>query len=1014
MAGRGRGATPSDVGLLLSPGRGRGRGRGAGGLVGGLAAGARGRGAGRGIGGRPGAEAAARATLVGSGDGEGSQLPAGRGSGARSGNAALLAAFSGAQQQRDAAARGSDARGSQREGRADTSDATEQALSGKDGGIRHNEGSNEEGKASAARKLASTHHEDHGRSSGSRPRRKRAGRHEAEVVARGTDAASARGGAGGSSPVDVDAPAPAADSEAKAHDKAVADELRVKSARSKQDTSEAEPECLVCIEPVLRQDPAWQCSRCYVLYHLSCVQAWATNAMKPVSKLLAAVMDVPNVWHCPSCRMEYKEEQYPEHYMCYCGRTTEPADDPWQQPHSCGEPCGRSLGCAHRCTQLCHRGACGPCPQFLRASCYCGKQSTMRRCRDEEFSCGDVCGRRLACGHTCAAECHSGDCPPCLRSGVHACRCGRNKREGPCSLADWSCEVRCGRALACGHHECEGVCHRGDCEPCALAGERTCPCGKLHLTLPCTEATPTCGDTCDRTMECGEHTCPRACHDGPCGDCRVLVRKSCRCGRMTKEKPCCEELLCTIKCPKLRNCGRHACKRRCCAGDCDVCRSTCGRKLTCSNHKCERRCHPGDCQRCTLSEEVTCACGVSVQVVPCGFADKVDPPECTLRCRQPSGCAHEIRQHHECHFGPCPPCVRPCESHHDRCGHACGLPCHDPDPCPPCDREVQRTCVGGHKEKAVRCSAPALFRCSALCGRPLLCGRHRCEEKCHAPDESKGDCGPCERGCDAAVTCSHGCSIGKCHAGACPPCGVTIRRVCFCGREMRSIECADVVERLGRCFIDGDGDIPSELADEFMCGNKCQKPLPGCAHTCPSTCHVAPCAPCEREVAVRCMCGRRQAQWPCVRAQAAIGEVGLAVRAGNGVVAVLDCDAACEAAIAKVEAEATAAAAADAGGGGGGHASASTTATHDPRFEGMTRRQVRDLLLRERQEKEAAAAAAEARTLGAMMRHVSPSCVGKWTLRILLVAAAMCLALGWLVFLVDGNFDRVELMMRRK
>ena len=42
--------------------------------------------------------------------------------------------------------------------------------------------------------------------------------------------------------------------------------------------------------------------------------------------------------------------------------------------------------------------------------------------------------------------------------------------------------------------------------------------------LPCTVATPTCGDTCGKTLACGTHVCVDRCHRGTCGSCLQVNR----------------------------------------------------------------------------------------------------------------------------------------------------------------------------------------------------------------------------------------------------------------------------------------------------------------------------------------------------------------------------------------------------------------------------------------------------------------------------------------------------------
>ena len=60
----------------------------------------------------------------------------------------------------------------------------------------------------------------------------------------------------------------------------------------------------------------------------------------------------------PKCRTEYPHNEFPTVYKCFCGKTRDPEDDPWQLPHSCGETCQRPLRpqCGHLCLLLCHPG----------------------------------------------------------------------------------------------------------------------------------------------------------------------------------------------------------------------------------------------------------------------------------------------------------------------------------------------------------------------------------------------------------------------------------------------------------------------------------------------------------------------------------------------------------------------------------------------------------------------------------------------------------------------------------
>jgi hypothetical protein len=73
-----------------------------------------------------------------------------------------------------------------------------------------------------------------------------------------------------------------------------------------------------------------------------------------------------------------------------------------------------------------------------------------------------------------------------------------------------------------------------------------------------------------------------------------VVDKRCHCAKSKKEMLCLKDFKCEAKCPALKDCGRHACKRKCCKGtDCPQCQEVCNRRLLCSHHKCEARCHAG-------------------------------------------------------------------------------------------------------------------------------------------------------------------------------------------------------------------------------------------------------------------------------------------------------------------------------------------------------------------------------------------------------------------------------------
>ena len=353
--------------------------------------------------------------------------------------------------------------------------------------------------------------------------------------------------------------------------------------------------------------------------------------------------------------------------------------------------------------------------------------------------------------------------------------------------------------------------------------------------------------------------------------------------------------ICTTKCSKERNCGRHRCRKRCCV-QCPPCRDTCGRRLACGNHKCESFCHAGKCNQCPKTVGVACACGTAVVTVPCGKERTTAPPACVLRCRQPTDCDHPVRQPHNCHFGACPPCTLPCGKPLPRCEHTCTAPCHPGSRCKPCGELVSRSCVGGHEERSMACHLPALFRCERPCGVPLACGRHTCEQRCHAVKYTEVDgervatpCMECALPCAQPRACSHACALGKCHAGMlccvwcgawsartpdtpipvrvftctvgpCPPCTVDETRTCHCGAVAVTLPCPQWRQHEER----------GSLNDRLSCGAKCHRPSTTCPHLCTRKCHAGPCPHvdrCDKRVTVRCACGTVVEEWPCTRAQ---------------------------------------------------------------------------------------------------------------------------------------------------
>ncbi|XP_031255197.1 NF-X1-type zinc finger protein NFXL1-like [Pistacia vera] len=440
---------------------------------------------------------------------------------------------------------------------------------------------------------------------------------------------------------------------------------------------------------------------------------------------------------CPPCKA------FAPPRLCPCGKkliTTRCSDR--KSVLTCGQQCNKLLSCLrHRCEQICHLGPCDPCQVLVNASCFCKKKL-------EVVLCGDMAVK----GEIKAED------------GVFSC----------CST--------CGKELSCGHHKCGEICHPGPCGDCELMPSKikSCHCGKTSLQeqrKSCLDPIPTCTQKCGKALACGVHHCNEVCHSGDCPPCLVHVTQKCRCGSTSRTVECYkttgdEKFTCEKSCGRKKNCGRHRCSERCCplsnsnnlvSGDWDphFCQMSCGKKLRCGQHSCESLCHSGHCPPCleTIFTDLTCACGrTSIPPpLPCG----TPTPSCQLPCVVPQPCGHSAS--HSCHFGDCPPCSVPiakecigghvvlrnipCGSKDIRCNklcgktrqcgmHACGRTCH-PAPC-----DTAGVSVSGLKTS-----------CGQICGAPRRDCRHTCKALCHpsaiCPDVR----------CEFTVTIS--CSCGR-------------------------------------------------------------------------------------------------------------------------------------------------------------------------------------------------------------------------------------------------------------
>ncbi|RZB40998.1 hypothetical protein BDFB_001372 [Asbolus verrucosus] len=162
------------------------------------------------------------------------------------------------------------------------------------------------------------------------------------------------------------------------------------------------------------------------------------------------------------------------------------------------------------------------------------------------------------------------------------------------------------------------------------------------------------------------------------------------------------------------------------------------------------------------------------------------------RCPACQNVCSEIPKQYNCYCGktqeprPLPgviphACGELCMRKGRTCDHKCTILCH-PGPCPDCNVMVAKPCGCGATKQTVKCSSDMDIICNSKCKKPLDCGLHFCELRCHS--------GPCNS-CDKTIQ-------QICHEGGCEPCkrDVELIKTCPCGKtrlqQMRST-CLDPI-----------------------------------------------------------------------------------------------------------------------------------------------------------------------------------------------------------------------------
>jgi len=171
---------------------------------------------------------------------------------------------------------------------------------------------------------------------------------------------------------------------------------------------------------------------------------------------------------CPPCLQSSFDE-----LVCHCGRTVVVPPVPCGTRINCTFPCDQPPPpCGHAKTpHSCHEDPehCPPCPFLTTRRCACGKSNVSNvRCSQEKVSCGQPCGKLLGCGfHRCQKLCHNGDCGDC--SSV----CGKPRKL--CLPSHHPCPLPCHAPSACNESESCGAMIKITC-PCGRFEQPT-KCG---------------------------------------------------------------------------------------------------------------------------------------------------------------------------------------------------------------------------------------------------------------------------------------------------------------------------------------------------------------------------------------------------------------------------------------------------------------------------------------------------------------------------------------------------------
>lgn len=623
--------------------------------------------------------------------------------------------------------------------------------------------------------------------------------------------------------------------------------------RTHHDIDNGHYECPICTSEVLRNSKIWSCRTCWTVFHLTCIKKWSTNEGSAAAQ-----------------QQGLQNGDIPPPRQWRCPGCNLPKDT---LPKS--------------------------------YTCWCEKEIEPRPLAGlPPHSCGNSCGKERVrkCPHPCQLTCHAGPCPPCTHMGpTQSCFCGKHESTRRCVDTDyesgWSCGEICDDVMPCGEHNCPNPCHEGLCGACEVRVDARCYCGQVEKAILCSDkgdeqSSKTnhvaeggqevveewtgifeCANSCNRMFDCNVHRCEKSCHS------QSAEPSHCpRSPDVVTHCPCGKTQLSEIS----QN------PRSSCEDAIPNCKKPCMKPLACG-HSCEQVCHSGDCLPCLKTVLINCRCGRTTSSTICHQGTE-EQPQCARVCRATLNCGR----------------------------HACD------ERCCTGERKAGERLATKRKGRPLG-SAPRPMDdgiepehiCTRLCGRPLKCGNHTCEELCHKGpcgscreaifDEISCHCGrtvlqpplpcgtqppPCRHQCNRPKACGHAQVQHNCHLDNenCPKCPFLVEKRCMCGKKalknqqcwLQDVRCGEICGKKLKCgshVCRKQCHRPGECedAESRPCQQPCGKPKLVCGHPDENPCH-APYSckedkPCPHKIFVTCECQAQKQEMKCNASKAGEGNL---------------------------------------------------------------------------------------------------------------------------------------------